>query len=335
MAYGCPIHLEVLACAVPSSRNSVPCAHPPPRAARAWTSVWSLAPPLRPNCAPSALPAPRPSRSPAGGRGGEGLDSKSQKALRFPWVGPGLPLRVLCLGGAGNFQILAQSKPGGDCWGQTPHPKLHPAPPSPRSGHPEKMACPLHRLTRRDKWLGLVVVVVGFSAHFQDGKLRHGAIRRPVLGPPHPPPAGAGRVGGSNPGPSDPRACELMASCCLLWVWRVRPVGGKSPCLGGPASLCPPSPFPIPPSLPRRLAGVWRQIFQNLSPTTPAGSQPGSRVWVLNSGAWTCRTAESGIWRGGAGSMQNLELGGGVGGQGFRMGGEGTTRIEGPEFGGP
>ena len=194
MAYGCPIHLEVLACAVPSSRNSVPCAHPPPRAARAWTSVWSLAPSLRPNCAPSALPAPRPSRSPAGGRGGEGLDSKSQKALRFPWVGPGLPLRVLCLGGAGNFQILAQSKPGGDCWGQTPHPKLHPAPPSPRSGHPEKMACPLHRLTRRDKWLGLVVVVVGFSAHFQDGKLRHGAIRRPVLGPP-PIPRQQGRGG--------------------------------------------------------------------------------------------------------------------------------------------
>ena len=32
--------------------------------------------------------------------------------------------------------------------------------------------------------------------------------------------------------------------------------------------------------------------------------------------------------------MQNLELGGGGGGLGFRMGGEGTTLIEGSEFGG-
>lgn len=98
------------------------------------TSVWSLAPSLRPICTRSALPAPSLSRSP----GGRGLDSKSQKALRFPWVGPGLPLRVLSLGGAGNFQILALSGRGGDCWAQTPHPKCHPAPPSPRSGHPEE-----------------------------------------------------------------------------------------------------------------------------------------------------------------------------------------------------
>ena len=109
-------------------------------------------------------------------------------------------------------------------------------------------------------------------------------------------------------------------------------MGGKSPCLGGPASLCPPYPFPIPRPFRGALLEFGAKFFKISAQRLPLAPSPDHE---LNSGAWTCRTAESGIWRGGAGSRQNLELEGGGGGQGFRMGGEGTTRIEGPEFGGP
>lgn len=141
---------------VPSASRSWPALFPPPGilfpaliphpGLRKPDFSLEFGPFSPPNLYPECPPRPQPIEE----SGGRGLDSKSQKALRFPWVGPGLPLRVLSLGGAGNFQILALSGRGGDCWAQTPHPKPHPAPPSPRSGHPEEMSCPLHGLTRRD-----------------------------------------------------------------------------------------------------------------------------------------------------------------------------------------
>lgn len=153
----------------------------PTRGCTGLTSVWSLAPSLRPICAPSALPAPSPSRSP-----GEGAGLQVPESPALPVGGAGASPPRAQFGRRWQFSNFGAEPAGRRLLVQTPHPKPHPAPLSPRSGHPEKMACPLYGLTRRDTWLGLVVVVVvvGFSAHFQDGKLRHGAIRGPVLGTP-------------------------------------------------------------------------------------------------------------------------------------------------------
>ena len=91
-----------------------------------------------PHLCPERPPRPQPIEEP----GGRGLDSKSQKALRCPWVGPGLPLRVLSLGGAGNFQILALSRRGGDCWSRPLTP--NPTPPRRALGLATRRRWPVH-----------------------------------------------------------------------------------------------------------------------------------------------------------------------------------------------
>lgn len=108
----------------PSSRNCSLRSSPTPGCASLTQSgVWPL---LSAHLYRSALPAPSLSGNPSGG-GGFGL--QSQKALRFRGWGQGFPPCSVWEALA-NFQILALSGQGGDCWAQTPHPKCHPAPPS-------------------------------------------------------------------------------------------------------------------------------------------------------------------------------------------------------------
>lgn len=163
LARGCPIRLQVFACAVPSSRNAVP------RAPSSPTPLSAAAPLL--SALTCAVSPPHPPNRGAP----RGPDSNSQKALRFPWVRPERPLPLFSLGGVGNFQILALNGRGCGSCGQNPSPRR-----SPRPGH--SAGSPGATRGGGKGWR---------SARFQDGKLRHGAIRGPAPGTP----AGAGRSG--------------------------------------------------------------------------------------------------------------------------------------------
>lgn len=122
MALECSIHLQVFACAVPCTKNAVPCASTTGLGLNLPVCEMASDSYSLPRSVPRALPSTAPPRTsaPAGPPGG--LNSKSQKALLFPGLGPGLSLRALSLGGFSNFQISALSGRGGDNCGQATSP---------------------------------------------------------------------------------------------------------------------------------------------------------------------------------------------------------------------
>ena len=112
-------------------------------------------------------------------------------------------------------------------------------------------------------------------------------------------------------------------------------MGEKSPSPGGPASLCPPSPlhppFPVPSG-----ASCW-SLAPNFSKSQSNDSRwlP-ARITSLDAEFRRLDLQDRGIWNLEGWGELNAKPGarGWGGGLGFRMGGEGTTLIEGSEFGG-